>query len=53
MAGRVLRGLYLGMDKADALRLDTPQDAVFRLAQGEVTRIDADPPADEAPRAAR
>ena len=53
VAGRVLRGLYLGMDKADALRLDTPQDAVFRLAQGEVTRIDADPPADEAPRAAR
>jgi broad specificity phosphatase PhoE len=46
VAGRVLRGLYLGLDKTEALRLDTPQDAVFRLDGGQVTRIDAEPPTD-------
>jgi probable phosphoglycerate mutase len=39
VAGRVLRGLYLGLDKAEALRLETPQDAVFRLADGRAERI--------------
>jgi probable phosphoglycerate mutase len=42
VAGRVLRGLYLGLKPAEALRLETPQDAVFRLDGGAVTRIEAD-----------
>jgi probable phosphoglycerate mutase len=37
VAGRVLRGLYLGLNTADAFRLDAPQDALFRLNGGEVT----------------
>lgn len=32
---RVLRGLYAGLPRADALRLPVPQDRIFRLA-GEV-----------------
>ena len=43
VAGRVLRGLYLGLDKVEALRLETPQDAVFRLADGRVERIAGEP----------
>jgi probable phosphoglycerate mutase len=39
VAGRVLRGLYLGLNTADAFRLDAPQDALFRLTGGEVTLI--------------
>ncbi len=42
VTGRVLRGLYLGLDPADALRLEAPQDAVFRLAEGRVERIEAE-----------
>ncbi len=42
VAGRVLRGLYLGLDPAEALRLEAPQDAVFRLAEGRVERIEAE-----------
>lgn len=40
VAGRVLRGLYGGFDRAEALRLDVPQDAFFRLASGRISRID-------------
>ncbi len=43
VAGRVLRGLYLGLDRAEALRLETPQDAVFRLSEGRVERIAGEP----------
>jgi len=39
LAGRVLRGLYAGMDPDEALKLDVPQDAFFRLADGAVERI--------------
>jgi probable phosphoglycerate mutase len=39
-ASRVLRGLYLGLPKEEALRLDTPQDAIFRFHQGQIERID-------------
>ena len=45
VAGRVLRGLYLGLDKAEALRLEAPQDAVFRLADGQIERIACEPAA--------
>jgi probable phosphoglycerate mutase len=41
VSSRVLRGLYLKLPPAEALRLETPQDAVFRLEGGAVTRIDA------------
>lgn len=40
VASRVIRGLSAGLDQADALRLDVPQDAIFRLESGEITRID-------------
>ena len=50
VAGRVLRGLYAGMDTEAALKLDAPQDAIFRLAGGHVERIDCDTaPALDAP----
>ena len=39
VAGRILRGLYLGLNTADAFRFDAPQDALFRLNGGEVTLI--------------
>jgi broad specificity phosphatase PhoE len=40
VAGRVLRGLYAGMEAEAALKLDSPQDAIFRLAEGRIERID-------------
>ncbi len=41
LSGRVMRGLYAGLDPLVALDLDVPQDAVFRLADGQITRFDA------------
>lgn len=43
MAGRVLRGLYADLNRDEALKLDVPQDAVFRLAEGRIERIDCLP----------
>ena len=37
--GRVLRGLYLGLDLEATRRLETPQDAFHLLAGGRVERI--------------
>lgn len=39
VAGRVLRGLHLGLDPDEALRGDSPQDAVFHLRPGSIKRI--------------
>lgn len=39
--GRVLRGLYLGLDLEATRRLETPQDAFHLLAGGRVERIEA------------
>ena len=39
IAGRVLRGLYLGLDPAEAMRSDSPQDALFILRAGRLDRI--------------
>lgn len=39
VSGRVLRGLYAGLDDARALEGDSPQDAVFRLHGGFVERL--------------
>lgn len=43
VAGRVIRGLYAGLERDEALKLDVPQDAVFRLTDGLVERIDCLP----------
>ena len=36
---RVLRGLYAGLPRSDALRLSVPQDRIFRLAGGTIEDI--------------
>ncbi|HYD46211.1 MAG TPA: histidine phosphatase family protein [Phenylobacterium sp.] len=40
VASRVLRGLYACLPKDEALKLDVPQDAFFRLEGGKIERID-------------
>jgi probable phosphoglycerate mutase len=40
IAGLMLRGLYMGWDKARTLDQTTPQDAFFRLADGTLQRFD-------------
>lgn len=40
VAGRILRGLFLQLPRDEALMLDIPQDAFFRLNQGQIERID-------------
>lgn len=40
VSGRILRGLYAGMSREDALKLPVPQDAVFRLSGGQIDQID-------------
>ena len=43
-AGWVLRGLYAGLPKAEVLTQPAPpQDAIFHLAEGRITRIDCAP----------
>jgi len=39
VAGRVLRGLYLGLDPDAAMRAESPQAALFRLQGGTIERI--------------
>lgn len=43
VTGRVIRGLHAGLLREEALKLDVPQDAVFRLDAGGVERIDSVP----------
>lgn len=38
---RVLRGLYAGLPRGEALRLAVPQDRIFRLANGGIDEIPA------------
>ena len=38
---RVLRGLYAGLPRAEALRLPVPQDRIFRLGDGSIEEIAA------------
>ena len=42
-SGRILRGLYGGLAKAEMLALEIPQDAVFRLQNGQIDRFDCEP----------
>ena len=39
IVSRVLRGLYAGLPRAEAVRLPAPQDCVFRLAGGAIEEI--------------
>ena len=41
-AGRVLRGLYGRLSEDQIVALEEPQDAIFRLTQGTVARIEHD-----------
>lgn len=40
VAGRILRGLFLGLPREEALMLDIPQDAAFRMYGGRIERIE-------------
>jgi broad specificity phosphatase PhoE len=40
---RVLRGLYAGLPRAEALALAVPQDRLFKLADGAIEEIAAEP----------
>ncbi len=39
--GRVLRGIYCGISPEEMFGLDVPQDVVFRLSEGTISRIEA------------
>lgn len=41
-SGRVLRGAYMGWDRAATLAQEVPQDAVYRLASGAIHRLDCE-----------
>lgn len=41
LAGRILRGLYLGLPPDQIFALEEPQDALFRLSDGAVSRLPA------------
>lgn len=41
VTGRVLRGVYAGLAREEALALPVPQDAAFGLCGGRIERIDA------------
>ena len=43
ISGRVLRGLYAGLDRDRTSTQDVPQDAVYLLQHGGVGRIDCEP----------
>jgi probable phosphoglycerate mutase len=40
VAGRVLRGLHLGLPRAQALALPVPQGIIYRLDEGAIAEID-------------
>jgi probable phosphoglycerate mutase len=43
IAGRLLRGAYAGLSRADVLELDVPQDALYRLHTGQLDRFECEP----------
>lgn len=43
VTGRVIRGLHAALPREEALKLDVPQDAVFRLHKAGIERIDCVP----------
>jgi len=42
VTGRVLRGVYVGLSRDEAVAQEVPQDAVFRLVDGRIERIDCE-----------
>jgi probable phosphoglycerate mutase len=43
VSGRLLRGAYAGLPREAVLAQDVPQDAVFRLMDGQVDRFECEP----------
>jgi broad specificity phosphatase PhoE len=43
VAGRLLRGAYAGLSKADAIAQDIPQNALFALTAGRIDRLECAP----------
>ncbi|MFT4254890.1 MAG: histidine phosphatase family protein [Caulobacter sp.] len=43
IAGRLLRGAYAGLSRADTLAQEAPQDAIHRLMGGQIDRFDCAP----------
>jgi broad specificity phosphatase PhoE len=43
-SGRVLRGAYMGWDQAATLDQEVPQDAIYRLVNGAIERLDCEVP---------
>ncbi len=41
LTGRLLRGLYAGLPRSEALMLDIPQGSVFRLHAGSVEQFNS------------
>ncbi|CAN5497950.1 histidine phosphatase family protein [soil metagenome] len=46
IAGRLLRGAYAGLSRAEVMDLDVPQDALYRLSAGQLDRLDCEPVVD-------
>ena len=49
IAGRLLRGAYAGLPRERVLALDVPQDALYRLREGQIDRFDCEPVEDPEP----
>lgn len=43
ITGKVIRGVYAGLDRATTLDQPVPQDAVYRLQNGQIDRFDCEP----------
>ncbi|WP_293676527.1 histidine phosphatase family protein [uncultured Phenylobacterium sp.] len=43
VSGRILRGVYAGLTQEAVTELDVPQDAVYRLQNGQIDRFDCEP----------
>lgn len=41
--GRLARGAYAGLDRQTTLAQDVPQDAIYRLQNGQIERLDCEP----------
>jgi broad specificity phosphatase PhoE len=41
LLGRIIRGVYLGLPREDALSLPVPQDVIWRMADGRIEAIGA------------
>ena len=41
--GRLARGAYAGLDRRATLDQDVPQDALYRLQNGQIDRLDCEP----------